>query len=110
METWNIHNRILNGCPTTNNPVESWHSTIDMLKNPTLFSILEEIQKEQHKTECCIIRLDARPEALKQITKKRSQKAKNILKMVKDYNTYDKFTFLLNMSQNMGEHDNKIQW
>jgi hypothetical protein len=66
--------------------------------------------KEQHKTECFIIRLDAGQEALKQITKKRSQKAKNILKMVKNYNTYDKFTFLLNMSQNMGEHDNKIQW
>ena len=28
ISSWNIHQRVLDGLPATNNPVESWHSAL----------------------------------------------------------------------------------
>ncbi len=55
------YTRVLEGSPTTNNPVESWHSSVtaDTKSHATLNVVLEEIQLEQAKTESHLIRLDA---------------------------------------------------
>ena len=97
IETWNLHTRVLEGSPTTNNPVESWHSSVtaDTKSHATLNVVLEEIQLEQAKTESHLIRLDAGEVFKKDIKRSRRDKMLRIKNMVESYSTYPSIISLL---------------
>ena len=79
---WNLYARILEDKTATNNPVESWHSTLtaDTKSHPTLNIVLEELQLEQSKTEVHIISSSIRGKFTRKILK--------IKNYVSTYHTY----------------------
>jgi len=91
IKSWNLNTRVLGGSPTTNNPVESWHSSVtaDTKSHATLNVVLEEIQLEQAKTESHLIRLDAGEIYKKDI--KRSRKEKMLKKKFYELNSFYEF-------------------
>ncbi|CAF1089264.1 unnamed protein product [Brachionus calyciflorus] len=56
---WNVHSRINESLPRTNNFVESWHKAFSSMLNshPLVYSLIDAFKKEQKKTEDLIIQL-----------------------------------------------------
>ena len=103
--TWNLHVRVLEDKPTTNNPVESWYSSLtsDTRSHPTINLVIHEIRLEESKTHSHIIKLDCGGTFTVKSKKKHRIKCENIKNMVKNYHTYSsRIVFLEYMSINMG--------
>ena len=110
IKTWNLHLRVLNNKPTTNN-VESWHSCVtnDVRSHPTINTVISEIRLEQAKTHSSLVRLDSGEEFLGKKKKKDKIKLEHIRKMIIDYHTFSsRLVFLESMSVNMGSDDLKV--
>jgi hypothetical protein len=54
IDLWNVHDRLVDGLPRTNNSVEAWHRsfqrTIDC-HHPSLFKLIEQFRREQDHVE-----------------------------------------------------------
>ena len=71
IELWNMHERVNEGLPRTNNSVEAWHhsfqQTVDC-NNPAVFKLIQHFRKEQDQVEIKMERYRAgfrQPEASK---------------------------------------------
>nr|XP_033798636.1 uncharacterized protein LOC117359609 [Geotrypetes seraphini] len=59
---WNMRSRVEDGLPRTNNSVEGWHHAFQSsvaCHHPTIFKLLEHIQREQDHTEQLLARFQA---------------------------------------------------
>ena len=59
IDLWNIHDRIVNGLPRTNNSLESWHKQfeLDAKKHQTVFKLVEQFRLEQKNTDILRVQL-----------------------------------------------------
>ena len=57
---WNIHDRVINGIPRSNNSVEGWHKAFASrvsINHPTIIKLAEKIRREQSKFEIDIAKI-----------------------------------------------------
>ena len=92
---WNLHERVKNDLPRTNNNVESWHSRIkpDVSKNLTVKKVIEFFRLEQNNMETDLVLLFG-GETLKQTKKKVALREEKLKIVVKEYNTSNLKLFL----------------
>lgn len=59
IDLWNIHDRIINSLPRTNNSLESWHKQFetDAKKHHTVFKLVKQFRLEQKNTDILRIQL-----------------------------------------------------
>ena len=59
IELWNVHSRIKNYLPRTNNFSESWNKAFSSVlrSHPSVYALIDAFRKEQKRTEDNIIKL-----------------------------------------------------
>lgn len=100
-ELWNLHESVITGLPRTNNAAEGWHNAFRLAigsNHPTIFRFIDELKREQGRTEARIVQLNAGEKAT------RSQKYKKvndrILSVVDQYGKIDPIEYLTRISHN----------
>ena len=103
ISTWNLHNRIVNNLPRTNNCVESWHSQIsaDAKSHLTLNKIISLFKNEQGNVEALLVH--AAMDHVHKRKKSSTKKDELIANIIKNYDSVNVLDFLKNMSLLMGQ-------
>lgn len=101
---WNVHQRVLDGQPRTNNSVKGWHrafqQTVDC-HHPSVFKLIEHFRKEQDMIEIRLARIAAgivQPEASKS---KYVQLNHRLQVLVGNYANMESLDFLRSVSHNL---------
>ena len=96
ISTWNLYQRVLEGKPRTNNPVESWRGqlTKDEKSHLTVNKLVEKLRKEQSHSENLVIQIKSN--ASVQVKRKAHliERDLKVLKIVKSYKENEKMFFL----------------
>ncbi|KAG8233356.1 hypothetical protein J437_LFUL005817 [Ladona fulva] len=92
VEMWNMYQRTRDDIARTNNAVEGWHNKFNKMVNKkkvTMYSLLEEIRKEQHDTEAAILQINSGHHNIKQICSRktilRSERIKGIVQRYEEF-------------------------
>ena len=95
LKVWNIHDRIADGLPKTNNAVEGWHRAFNRLvgaDHPSPFNLLAVIRKEQSHTENTHMQMQAGRQT-QGSKSKYVQLARRFTALVNGYNQNNKIQF-----------------
>lgn len=101
---WNVHDRVLNDLPRTNNSVEGWHrafqQTLDC-HHPSVYKLVDQFLKEQNRVEIQLERANAgirQPEASKS---KYIQLNRRLKALVENYHNEHINDFLRGITHNL---------
>ncbi|CAK1591269.1 unnamed protein product [Parnassius mnemosyne] len=104
IHVWNVHDRVHQGLPRTNNSVEGWHHafqhTVDC-HHPCIFKLIDHFRKEQDRVEIELERFRdgfRNPEASK---KKYVQLNRRLETLMGNYNNDDLLPYLRGISNNL---------
>ena len=62
IDLWNVHDRVQDDLPRTNNSIEGWHRAFDQrvgITHPTIRRLVNKIRKEQANNEITLVQLSA---------------------------------------------------
>lgn len=101
IELWNLHESAITGLPRTNNAAEGWHNAFSLSvssNHPTIFRFIEELKREQGRTEARIVKLNAG----EKVTKSQKYKKTNdrILSVMEKYEETEPLEYLTHISHN----------
>ncbi|CAB4385256.1 unnamed protein product [Rhizophagus irregularis] len=102
-ELWSVYELIENGYPRTQNVVEEWHQRWGSLigrAHVGVYSIIDEMRKEQHQTELqveSIIRGEERPHQRKHYVDREN----HLLNIYNNRNDYSLLDFLREIAHNI---------
>ena len=103
IELWNVHDRVSQNLPRSNNSIEGWHNAFAQrvsITHPTINKLTAKIRTEQSKFEIDIaqIRLGHEPKPKKATYRKLDER---ITRLVGDYGTVDLGEYLKNLAANV---------
>lgn len=101
---WNQYDTALNHSHRTNNISEGWHNRFRIVigkHHPDLYTLLEELQKEQGYTEVCITELALGKKVKAAPTKKWNDLQLRIQSIASEYNTRPRLEYLRAISANV---------
>ena len=102
-ELWNVHDRVLDNLPRTNNSVEGWHRAFDLrvrITHPTLCRLVDRLRKEQADNELVIEHVKAGV-ALPQTKKKYEQVNARLKNIVSNYHVTPILDYLKGVAHNL---------
>lgn len=100
IELWNHYDTVLTGDPRTNNVCESWHAVFGRrvgASHLTIYKFLNELKKEQQRTEIKMSQNEAGEEPPTKRRKYRSRESR-IFKLVSEYDRDDVISYLRGLS------------
>ena len=100
---WNIHQRISDQQPRTNNAIEGWHRAFNQfvgVQHPSVYKFVENIQKEQSNTERQLLNVSAGSSGSQSRSKYRKI-TKRMQTLVRRYSTMDRAEFLRGIAYNI---------
>ena len=99
--SWNLHNRVLNKLPRTNNAIESWHSRLkaEQKREMTLNKLVGLLRDEQANTDTTVLSLNLGNR--KKRPKASIVKDENLYNLCSEYKKKDMEKFLNFVSLNM---------
>ena len=103
IDFWNIHDRIADGLPCTNNSVEGFHRHIQasiLCCHPNIWTFLKVLQKEQALNEIQITQMMAGQQAPPQRRQYR-ESGQRILRIVEDFENRTAMEYMRGISHNL---------
>ena len=102
-ELWNVHERVLQDLPRTNNLIEGWHRAFDLrvaITHPTLCRLVDRLRKEQAGNELLIDQTNAGI-ALPPMKKKYEKVNQRLKDLVEQYDITPVLRFLRSIAHNL---------
>ena len=99
---WNVHDRVVDDLPRTNNSLEGWHRAFDQrlrITHPTICRLVIQLRKEQASSELLIEQIAAgiplaHPKMMKHVNLR-------LKRIVRDIALYDNIVFLGAIAHNL---------
>lgn len=104
IQMWNVHDKVEEGLPKTNNSVEGWHRAFNRLvagDHPSPFVLVDVIRREQNHTENQLAQLEAGREVVENRKAKYVQLARRLQTLVDRYDSNEKTAFLRGVAHNI---------
>ncbi|RNA22243.1 hypothetical protein BpHYR1_020437 [Brachionus plicatilis] len=91
---WNIHDRLMDDMPRTNNCCESWHNSFTGILNnhPLIYELIDALRHEQNKIESMILKIKTG------VVKTKAKKEESASNLMKFYDPNKKLETLNNLA------------
>jgi hypothetical protein len=102
--TWNIHDRVADGLPRTNNSVEGWHRAFNKfvaVDHPSVYHLIGIFHKEQKNTENLLAQMAVGRQVVRNSRAQYVQVTRRLETLLANYDSADKMPFLNGVAHNL---------